>query len=323
MTNFQHSFCGILKGAIMLSGFVLLSVAGCARAQDVSTTPELDRDRLLSHVQVLASDEYEGRRTGLPSGAKALEYVKSQLSALPLVPCFEALTQPFSFSRRGSDIEINGTNVVGSIIGTSDSPKVIVITAHFDHVGVRGDEIYNGADDNASGTGALIEMARYFSANKPLHTIIFASLDAEEMGLQGARALVGSDCISTRQVALNVNMDMISRSEVGELYVAGTRHYPFLKPVVETVVARPGVSLLFGHDEPGTGSDDWTSSSDHGPFHGVGIPFLYFGVEDHPGYHNPTDDFENITPEFYVSASNTILDIVLTFDRSLDSLAAE
>jgi Zn-dependent M28 family amino/carboxypeptidase len=120
-----------------------------------------------------------------------------------------------------------------------------------------------------------------------------------------------------------VNMDMVSRSEAGELYAAGTYHYPFLFPLVERVAERAPVTLLTGHDRPDLPpGDDWTLSSDHGAFHEVGIPFIYFGVEDHPGYHNPTDTFENITPEFYVRAVTTVLDFVREADAELAEIHA-
>jgi hypothetical protein len=108
---------------------------------------------------------------------------------------------------------------------------------------------------------------------------------------------------------------MVSRSEAGELYAAGTHHSPSLTPLVEQVAQNAEVSLRIGHDTPGLPpGDDWTLASDHGPFHEAGIPFLYFGVEDHAGYHAPTDDFEAITPAFFVAAVETILDFVRLAD---------
>jgi len=311
------------KGVLCITLLTLLAAAGCDEAQHEKEPSKLDREQLLAHVRVLSSDEYEGRKTGTPGGLKALEYVKTQLGSFNLNPCYEDIAQPFSFMSRSSDVPVVGTNVVGIVAGTSASTKKIVITAHFDHLGTRDEGIYNGADDNASGTGSLLEIARYFSENPPAHSIIFASLDGEEFGLKGAAALVTTNCIVDNDVVLNINMDMVSRSDKKELYVSGTSHYPFLKPVVESVSPQDHVKLIFGHDVEGTGSNDWTYASDQGPFHQIGIPFLYFGVEDHAGYHNPTDDFENITPEFYVGASNTILDVILAFDRSLDTLKAQ
>jgi hypothetical protein len=115
---------------------------------------------------------------------------------------------------------------------------------------------------------------------------------------------------------MNVNLDMVSRSAAGELYAAGTYHYPFLEPSVDEVAERSTISLLKGHDSPGLpGGDDWTDASDHGPFHEVGIPFIYFGVEDHEAYHQPSDDFDGITPGFYADAVGTIADFLRVIDQ--------
>jgi Zn-dependent M28 family amino/carboxypeptidase len=118
---------------------------------------------------------------------------------------------------------------------------------------------------------------------------------------------------------LNVNMDMVGRNDAGELYVAGTHHYPQLLPFVERVAADAEVRLIPGHDTPNPErrSDDWTGSSDHGAFHAQGIPFLYFGVEDHPDYHRPTDELAGIQPGFYARAVRTVLAAVRLLDAGL------
>ena len=76
-----------------------------------------------------------------------------------------------------------------------------------------------------------------------------------------------------------------------------------------------GLKLLFGHDTPDLGYNDWTFSSDHGPFHSKGVPFVYFGVEDHENYHKATDEFETIPQEFYKSSVQLILNAILAFDE--------
>ncbi|MGH7128536.1 MAG: M28 family peptidase, partial [Planctomycetaceae bacterium] len=188
---------------------------------------------------------------------------------------------------------------------------------------VRQGEIYNGADDNASGTGALIEIARWFAAHPPENSIIFAAFDAEEGGLVGARGFVANPPAPADRIVLNVNMDMVGRNARNELYAAGTSHYGFLRPYLDSVAARAPVSLRFGHDDPnGPRSDDWTTQSDHAAFHAAGIPFIYFGVEDHPDYHRPTDAVERLMPEFFAGAASTVLDAIRTFDRNLSVIAA-
>jgi Zn-dependent M28 family amino/carboxypeptidase len=121
-------------------------------------------------------------------------------------------------------------------------------------------------------------------------------------------------------VALNVNLDMVSRSERNEIYAAGTYHAPWQTPILLDVQRRASVRILFGHDRPGSagrGLEDWTRSSDHWAFHEAGIPFVYFGVEDHPDYHKPTDTADRIDPRFFGDTADMIVEAMRTFDRSL------
>jgi Zn-dependent M28 family amino/carboxypeptidase len=180
-----------------------------------------------------------------------------------------------------------------------------------------GDSIFNGADDNASGTAALITLAEYFSKNRPIHSMMFVALDAEEMGLKGAKALVDDFPYPLEQILLNVNMDMVSRSDKNELYASGSYHNPQFKPILEKASAGSNPKLILGHDVPGTGREDWTKSSDHGVFFDKKVPHLYFGVEDHEDYHKPSDEFENIQPEFFINAVNLILKCVIALDQDL------
>jgi Zn-dependent M28 family amino/carboxypeptidase len=237
----------------------------------------------------------------------------------PLYPDF---IQKFSFEdRRSKKMVVDASNIVAFIPGKA-SKKVIVITAHYDHVGIgrpdaAGDSIYNGADDNASGTAALLVLADYFSKNRPQHGMLFAALDAEEMGLQGAKALVNDFAYPLEQILLNVNMDMLSRSDAKEVYVSGTHYYPQFKSILEKVPGEAASTLRFGHDVPGTGAEDWTRSSDHGAFFEKKVPHLYFGVEDHADYHRPSDSFAGVDPEFYKATVKLILKSLLALDKSL------
>ncbi|PYT04339.1 MAG: hypothetical protein DMF65_02290 [Acidobacteria bacterium] len=98
--------------------------------------------------------------------------------------------QPFDLSPGGDGQPRKGVNVVTVVRGKTHPERLIVVTAHYDHLGIRGGQIYNGADDNASGVAALLELAAHFSRERPDNSMIFAALDAEEIGLVGARALV-------------------------------------------------------------------------------------------------------------------------------------
>ncbi|MDA0315064.1 MAG: M28 family peptidase [Bacteroidetes bacterium] len=284
---------------------------------------EIDGSKLLGHLEYLSSDALEGRRPLSKGSTLAQKYILKELASLDLVkPLYPDFIQNFSFEdRRTKKMLVGAANIVVFIPGQS-SKKLIVITAHYDHVGMgkpssAGDSIYNGADDNASGTAALLVLAEYFSKNRPKHGMLFAALDAEEMGLQGARALVKDFPYPLEQILLNVNMDMLSRSEAKEVYVSGTSYYPHFKTILEKIPSETGSTLRFGHDIPGTGADDWTRSSDHGAFFEKKVPNLYFGVEDHVDYHRPSDSFAGIHPEFYKATVKLILKSLLALDKNL------
>lgn len=281
----------------------------------------VDRAQLMRDVTTLAAPNFEGRQAGRPGGVKARQWLAGQFTAIKLTPPGpNGYVQLFSFSDGGT--EYLGGNVVGRIAGTDPRARLIVVTAHYDHLGVRNGSMYRGADDNASGVAALLAAARYFRANPPRHSMVFAALDAEEGGgshENGARTLVST--LSPAAVALNVNLDMVSRSDAREIYAAGTYHTPRLKPILEEVQQRAPVKLLFGHDRPEAaagGPEDWTLESDHGEFHRAGVPFVYFGVEDHADYHKPTDTPDKINPQFFGDAADTILDALRTLDARLD-----
>ena len=114
--------------------------------------------------------------------------------------------------------------------------------------------------------------------------------------------------MNSKHIVLNLNMDMISRSDKNELFVVGASNNKDLKQILQKNQYSSKIELLMGHDGY-DGLDNWIYSSDHANFHKKGIPFLYFGVEDHEDYHEPTDIFENIHPEFYVEAVKTILSV--------------
>lgn len=290
----------------------LLAAPACSGQTAVDSSPalaEVDSIRLVGHVQYLAAPEREGRATGTPGNQAARAYIRTELESAGLQPLNGQWDHPFAAGGAPA------VNVAGMVSGSAEPDSFIVVTAHYDHLGRQGSAIFHGADDNASGVGALIELGRYFAAHPPRHSMIFAALDAEEQGLRGARAFVGSPPVPLAAIVLSVNMDMISRNAAGELYAAGTHHYPALTPLVDAVAAEAPVRLLKGHDQPrGAAGDDWTNLSDHGPFHAAGIPFIYFGVEDHPDYHRPTDTFDRIDPGFYVRAVQTVLDFLRRVD---------
>ena len=122
-------------------------------------------------------------------------------------------------------------------------------------------------------------------------------------------------------IALEVNLDMVSRNDRNEIFAAGTYQSPWLKPLLQDVQLRSGVRILFGHDRPihKAGSvEDWTDQSDQGAFADRGVPFVYFGVEDHADYHQPSDTADKIDPRFFGDAADMIVEAVKTFDAKIE-----
>jgi Zn-dependent M28 family amino/carboxypeptidase len=275
----------------------------------------INAGQLLEDVRALSSDAMQGRGMGTEGGVMARAYVIRRFADLGLKTFGDSYEKPFETAPPADGSKrAQAANVVGYVEGTRRPDRFIVVTAHYDHLGVRGGQIYNGADDNASGVAAMLQVAAHFARERPRNSIIFAALDGEEVGLLGAQAFVKWVVEGRRDVALDVNLDMVSHSDAGELYASGAYYTPALAPALKLLAARAPVRLLLGHDRPEQGQDDWTNQSDHYAFHKAGIPFVYFGVEDHKDYHKPTDDFETITQPFFVHAAETILDAVETFD---------
>lgn len=315
-----------LRSAMALALLVLLAgLPVHAQAPAAATpAPVFTADELMAHVRTLAAPGMEGRATGTPGNAKARAFVLEQFRAAGLEPLGTTFEMPFTFDRpqpadgRTTAARMQAINVGGICRGRGAKDNgAMVLTAHYDHLGVRDKAIYHGADDNASGVAVLLALARQCRQTPWMHDAIFVAFDAEEMGLQGARAFIAALPIPRdRTIALNINLDMVARGDKNELYIAGTHHTPALRPILEPVAARSKIKVLFGHDSGG-GQDDWTTQSDHGPFHQAGIPFIYFGVEDHPDYHKPTDTADKINPVFFFQSAQVILDAVTTIDRAL------
>src|SRR5688572_27205817 len=217
----------------------------------------IDSARLLRDVRVLAADSMVGRGTNAEGAAKARRYLVPAFRDAGLQMFGTSYQQIFTYGAQ-TDPTI-GVNLVGWIPGTQLPSRSIVIGAHYDHLGSRSGRIYNGADDNASGTAVLLEIARHFSRNPPRHRLIFAAFDAEEVGLRGARAFVATPPVPRDSIALVVNMDMVSRNTQGVLYAAGTYHTPALAPMLQRVAASAPVTLRLGHDRPDLPPGaDWT-----------------------------------------------------------------
>ena len=264
--------------------------------------PAIDSARLITDLAALADDSMEGRGLGTPGGARARAFVLERFRAIGLDTLSSGWLQRFPVASGAGE----GANVLGLVRGRTRPGRIILVTAHYDHLGVQQGEIYNGADDNASGTAAIMAIATWFRRNPPANTIMFVALDGEEEGLLGAAAFVRDSVVAADSVILDVNLDMVSRSAKRQLFAVGPKRYPSLLPYLATTACGAQLALMLGHDKGWPASEDWTMQSDQGVFHEAGIPFTYFGVEDHADYHRPTDDVSRIDPGFFVAATRAI-----------------
>lgn len=291
--------------------------ASAPPAAQAAPAARVDADRQMRDLQALSDPALEGRLTGSPGSRRAQTIIVERFKALGLEPVDGSYTAKFSFTgkgRGGQRAFPDATNLAAMVVGRREPKRYVIVSAHYDHLGAPAGRTHPGADDNASGVAAMLAIAGWFAAHPPDRSILFLAFDGEEQGLQGAKQFVSKPPVPLDRVVAIVNMDMIGRGDANTLFVAGTHHSPALAPLVtEAAKGRP-LTLKLGHDKPAAlanGQDDWTNSSDHGPFHQAGVPFLYFGVEDHSDYHKPTDTADKIPRPFYIAATELVLETVI------------
>jgi hypothetical protein len=258
----------------------------------------LDSTQVITDLSFLASDSCEGRAPGSAGHRFAEERILMRMRSAGLDSFDNALLQVTTGARETR-------NIVGWIKGKKYPSKFIVISAHYDHLGKRGPKTYYGADDNASGAACLLALSEYYRQHPHDYSLIFASFDREETGLEGSFAFVKKITAEKKDVVFNLNMDMIARSDKNEIFASGLSHYPANKYLVDGVQDKVNVMLLMGHDT-GNNMDDWTMQSDQAAFYKANIPFLYIGVEDHPDYHKPTDTIDRVNFSRYIQNCNMI-----------------
>ncbi len=194
----------------------------------------------------------QGRDTGTAGSERARAYIVARLDALGVAAPGMGRLQPFE--ARGRTREgvktFNGTNIIGVIPGTRVGDRYIVVTAHYDHVGVNDGQVFNGADDNASGVATLLALAAELKRNPPQHSVLFVALDGEERGLLGATHFVEAPPVPLELISLNLNFDMTARAETdGKLWVTGTyqKSDPAADPGTDPGRRRGGPGLRQGH----------------------------------------------------------------------------
>ncbi len=300
---------------------ILLALASCNTApSEESLLKGLKQD-----VTFLAADDLGGRAIGTEGEQKASEYLAAEFEEIGLLPKgTEGYFQSFTVSKPsnpheeaiiGTDGEgITGRNVVGFI--DNNSENTIVIGAHFDHLGMggqgslhRGDSaIHNGADDNASGTAALVALARILKHEEHKSNFLFIAFSGEENGLWGSNYFVKNPTIDLSKVNYMINMDMVGRmNEEKTLAINGVGTSPSFVPALDLANAD---SLKLVTSESGVGPSDHTS------FYLQDLPVLHFFTGQHVDYHRPSDDSDLINYD-------GLLLVVKYIDRLVSQLDTE
>jgi len=296
--------------------FFLFSISlfiGCKAQKDISeVNPEkyaklIKSQSMKNKLYTFASDEFEGRDTGQPGQKKAAEFLKnfylSQGINSPLGEddYYQEIPSSF-FNDRLPDSE----NVIAYIEGDGSTNEVLVLTAHYDHVGMDGEDIYNGADDDGSGTIALLEIAKAFKeaindGYRPRRSIVFLHVTAEEKGLLGSLYYSENPIFPIEQTVTNLNIDMIGRIDDAHkdnpnyVYLIGSdRLSTELHEISETANDE---YVQLDLDYKYNAKDDpnrFYYRSDHFHFAKFDIPIIFYFNGTHEDYHKPTDTPDKI-----------------------------
>uniref|UniRef100_UPI004048C13C M28 family peptidase n=1 Tax=Algoriphagus sp. TaxID=1872435 RepID=UPI004048C13C len=271
----------------------------------------------------LAADDLEGRAIGTIGEQKAAEYLAQEFEKLGLKPMgTNGFFQEFTVSKPSNPHEeavigtegagITGRNVIGYL--DKKAEKTIVIGAHFDHLGMggqgslhRGDSaIHNGADDNASGTAALLALAKIFQSESLKSNILFIAFSGEENGLWGSNYFVKNSTLDLKLVNYMINMDMVGRlNPEKSLAIHGVGTSPSFPSILDPINTD---SLKLVPSESGVGPSDHTS------FYLQDLPVLHFFTGQHEDYHKPSDDSDKINYEGLVQVVRYISRLVVALD---------
>ncbi|WP_395655068.1 M28 family metallopeptidase [Flavobacterium sp.] len=304
---------------IMLLGVVFTMFVSCSSAQK-TTKKQADAsnyittikaEELSKHLYIVAGDEMQGRNTGEPGQKKAGEYLISEYKKMGISfpPGATDFYQkvPSEFMKRGFAPKLNDSENIWAFIKGSEKPEeILVISAHYDHVGMKNGEIYNGADDDGSGTVALLEIAQAFKeAEKkgqgPKRSILFLHVTGEEHGLHGSRYYSENPLFSLENTIADINIDMIGRRDTlhpatnNYIYVIGSdRLSSELHTINEEVNTKfTKLELDYKYNDRNDPERIYFRS-DHYNFAKKGIPSIFFFNGIHADYHLPSDTPDKI-----------------------------
>lgn len=309
----------------LLYALVVTTLIGCAATQKDSgnSTPKNTDDAqkyattitakdLGKHLFIYASDEFEGRDTGEPGQKKAVEYLKNfyiaQNIASPLggTNYFQKVPAAFlSNNRRGIKLK-DSENVLAFIKGSEKPDEIVVISAHLDHEGVKDGEIYNGADDDGSGTVAILEIAEAFkkaekAGKGPKRSILFLHVTGEEKGLLGSKYYTENPIFPLANTVTDLNIDMVGRiddrhkDDPNYVYLIGSDKLSTdLHNISEAVNKKyMNINLDYKYNDEND-PNRFYYRSDHYNFAKHNIPIIFYFNGTHADYHKPTDTPDKI-----------------------------
>jgi hypothetical protein len=263
-------------------------------------------DELIKDVYLFSSDELQGRKTGELGYNKASTYVKDFYMSMGIPsPLGDDYYQHISDSFFYNPMK-NSQNVVAYIKGSEFPEEVLIISAHLDHLGTKDENIYNGADDNGSGTAALLEIAEAFKLAEsngigPKRSIMFLHFTGEEQSLEGSRYYVTHPIFPLDKTIANLNIDMIGRSDSTHesnnnyIYLIGSdRLSTELHYISEAANDKfTNLDLDYKYNDMDD-SNNYYSRSDHYNFAERNIPVIFYFSGTHDDYHQPTDTADKL-----------------------------
>ena len=299
--------------ALLLVGNITFAQSPIERALNT-----INRSSAEATINFLASDELQGREAGFHGSRVTSEYIVSLLQWMGVSPLADSYFQPFDAYRKERQkkgrLEVHPDsiaklkqevhqkltmrNVLGMIPG-KNTKEYVIVGAHFDHLGIDpvldGDQIYNGADDNASGVSAVLQIARAFlaSGQQPERNVIVAFWDGEEKGLLGSKYFVQT-CPFLSQIKGYLNFDMIGRNnkpqQPKQVVYFYTAAHPVFGDWLKEDIRKYGLQL-----EPDYRAwENPIGGSDNGSFAKVGIPIIWYHTDGHPDYHQPSDHADQL-----------------------------
>jgi hypothetical protein len=258
---------------------------------------------LARRISVLAHDSMRGRETPSQELDAAADWLAAELGRMGLAPAGDAGSFVQRYPIPGATLR-SAPNVLAILEGSDPllRTEYVVVSAHIDHVGVgpqdaRGDSIYNGADDNASGTAVVLEVAEAMASleTRPRRSLLFALVSGEEKGLWGSGYLLEHAPVPIERMVADLNVDMVGRNWKDTIAVIGSEHSNLDEYLRRALAADPSLDMT-PVDDPWP-AERFFFRSDHYSFARQGVPALFFFSGVHVDYHRPGDHGEKIDTE--------------------------